>query len=127
MQLADDDALGAVDDERARRRHERDFAHVNFFLLRPLLFLEQEGDVERRAEGLAFALRLERAQLRFADFVVAEIERRLFVVALDRENFLEDGLQAGVLPLGRRNVLLQEIDVGIELNLDQVWAARSLP
>ena len=74
----DDDALGAVDDERALRRHERDLAHVNFLFLRPLLFLELEGDVERRAEGLAFALRLERAQLRLADFVVAEIERRPF-------------------------------------------------
>ena len=44
-----------------------------------------------------------------------------FVVALDRENFLENGLQTGVLALGRRNVLLQKIDVGIELDLDQVW------
>ena len=55
MQLGDDDALGAVDDERALRRHERDFAHVNFLFLRPLLFLELEGDMQRRAEGLAFA------------------------------------------------------------------------
>ena len=51
-----DDALRAVDDESALRGHERDFAHVNFLFLRPLLFLEQEGDVERRAVGLAFAL-----------------------------------------------------------------------
>ncbi len=94
-----DDALGAVDHERALRRHERNFAHVNFLFLRPLFFLELEGDVERRAKGLAFALRLEGAQFRFANFVVAEIERRLFVVALDRENFLEDGLQTGVFPL----------------------------
>ena len=56
MQLADDHALGAIDDERALRRHERDFAHVNFLFLGPLLFLELEGDVERRAVGLAFAL-----------------------------------------------------------------------
>ena len=77
--------------------------------------------MERRAEGLAFALRFEGAQLRLADFVMAEIERRLFVVALDRENFLEDGLQAGILPLGERNVFLEKVDVGIELNLDQVW------
>ena len=120
MQLRNDHALGAVDDERALRRHERDFAHVNLLFLRPLFFLELESDVERRAKGLAFALRLERAQLRLADFVMAEIERRLFVVALDRENFLEDRLQAGVFPLARRDVLLQKIDVGIELNLDQV-------
>ena len=78
MELGNDDALGAVDHKRALRRHERNFAHVNFLFLRALFFLELEGDVERRAEGLAFALRLERAQFRLADFVLAEIERRPF-------------------------------------------------
>jgi hypothetical protein len=102
MQLADDHALRAVDHERALRRHERDFAHVNFLFLGPLLLAELESDVQRRAVSLAFALRLERAQLRLADLVMAEIERRLFVVALDRENFLENGLQAGHFPLGKR-------------------------
>ena len=121
MQLADDHALRAVDHERSLRRHERDFAHVNFFFLRPLFLAELESDMQRRAVGLAFALRLERAQFRFADFVMAEIERRLFVVALDRKNFLENGLEAGNFPFRKRHVLLQEIDVGIELNLDQVW------
>ena len=76
--------------------------------------------MERRAESLAFALRFQRAQFRLADFVMAEIEGRFLVVALDRENFLEDSLQAGVFPLARRDVFLQKIDVGIELNLDQV-------
>ncbi len=121
MQLADHDALGAVDHERALRRHERDLAHVNFFFLRPFLLAELESDMERRAERLAFALCLERRQFRFADFVVAEIERRFFIVALDRKHFLEDRLEAGILPLGKRHVFLEEIDVGIELNLDEVW------
>ena len=74
----DDDALGAIDDERALRRHERDFAHVNFFFLGALFFLELEGDVKRRAKGLAFALAFERSQLGLADFVDGEIEHRLF-------------------------------------------------
>ena len=99
MQLRNNHALGAVDHERALRRHERDFAHVNFLFFRPLLFAELESHVERRAESLAFALRFERAQFRLADFVMAKIERRFFVVALDRENFFEDGLQAGHFPL----------------------------
>ena len=33
MQLRDDDALGAVDDEQAGAGHERNFAHVDFLLL----------------------------------------------------------------------------------------------
>ncbi len=32
MQLRDDDAFGAVDDERAVVRHERNLAHVDFLL-----------------------------------------------------------------------------------------------
>ena len=120
MQLGNDDALRAVDHERSLRRHERNLAHVNFLLLGPLLLAKLESDVQRRAESLAFALRLERAQFRLADFVMAEIERRLFVVALDRENFLENRLQAGHFPLRSGHVFLQKIHVGIELNLDQV-------
>ncbi len=99
MQLGNNDAFGAVDHERALRRHERDFAHVNFFFLGPFLLAELESDVERRAVGLAFALRFERAQLGLADFVMAEIEDGFFVVALDWKNFFENGLKAVVFPL----------------------------
>jgi len=67
-------AFGTIDDERSLRRHERDFAHVNFLFLGSLFFAELEGNVERRAVGLTLALGLERSQLWFADFVVAEIE-----------------------------------------------------
>ena len=101
MQLRDDDALGAIDDEGALRRHERDFAHVNLLLLGPLLFLQLEGDVQRRAEGLALAHRLADAQLRLADFVAGKVERDFFVVARDREDFLEHRLQTGLLALAR--------------------------
>ena len=55
VQLADDDALGAVDDKGALRRHQRQFAHEHLFFLGALLLLEQEGDVQRRAVGDAFA------------------------------------------------------------------------
>ena len=47
MQLADDDAFGAIDDKGALRRHQGQFAHEHFFFLGALFFLEQEGDVER--------------------------------------------------------------------------------
>jgi hypothetical protein len=126
MELGDDHALGAVDYERALRGHERDFAHVDFFFLGPPLFTELEGDMQRGAEGLAFALGLEGAQLRLADFVVAEIENRFFVIALDRENFLEDGLEPIGLALGEWDILLQKIDIRIELDLNQVWGLDPL-
>ena len=113
MQLRHHHSLGAVDNKRSLRGHERDFAHVNFLFLRSLLFLELESNVQRRAIGLALALRLQRRQFWFTDLVVAEIQRRFLIVALDRKNFLKYGLQAGVLPFVERHVLLQEIDVRV--------------
>src|SRR5687767_13584324 len=126
MELADDDAFRAIDDERPLGRHERDFAHVNLLFLGPFLLAELEGDVERRAVRLAFPLGFERRQLRFADLVMAEIERGFFIVALDRKHFLEHRLEAGILSLGKRDVFLEEVDVGIELNLDEVWGLDAL-
>jgi hypothetical protein len=51
---------------------------------------------------------------------MAEIEDGFFIVAFDRENLFENGLQAISLAFGKRNVLLQEIDIGIELNLNEI-------
>ena len=104
MQLADHDALGAVDDEGALRRHEGQFAHVHALFLDVLVLAQAESDVERRGEGLALALALQRAELGLADLVIAELELDLLVVALDRENFRENGLEAFVLALGWREL-----------------------
>jgi hypothetical protein len=51
---------------------------------------------------------------------MAKIENRFFVVALDGENLFEDSLQSVVFSLCERNVLLQKINIGIELDLDEV-------
>ena len=51
---------------------------------------------------------------------MAEIEDSLLVVALDRKNLFEDGLQSVIPPLGKRHILLEKIDIRIELDLDQV-------
>ena len=50
VQLADDDALGAVDDELAAADHDRHVAEVDFFLDR-LLLVEPQPDAERPAVG----------------------------------------------------------------------------
>ncbi len=102
VQLADDDALGAVDDECALRRHQRQFAHEHLFLLGALFLLEQESDVQRRAVGDAFAQAFQPVVLRLADFVAVKIQDALAIVAFDGENLGEDRLQAGVLALGWR-------------------------
>jgi hypothetical protein len=82
--------------------------------------------MQRRAEGLAFALRFQRRQFWLADFVMTEIESSLFVITLDRENFLEDRLQAIVLAFGQWHVLLQKVEVRIQLNFDEIWRFNAL-
>ena len=91
-----------------------------FSSLVALLLLEQEGDVQRRAVGQAFAQAFQPVHLGLADLVGVEIEHALPVVALDGEDLGENGLQPEVLPLGRRHLRLQELLVGIGLQFDQV-------
>src|SRR5438874_4894250 len=114
MQLGNNHPLRPVDHERSLRRHERDLAHVDLLFLRPLFLLELESDVERRTESLPFALRFQGAQFWLADLVMTEIQGGLFVIALDRENLLEDSLQAIILAFGQRHVFLQKVDVRVQ-------------
>ncbi len=120
VELAHDDALGAVDHEGAAQRHHRQLAHVDALLLRPRLVGQGEGDVERGAEGLPVAKRFEGGLLGLADFVLHEVERELLVVALDRKDLAEDRLQAGRDATLRRDLLLEELPIGVQLDLDQV-------
>ena len=50
-----------------------------------------------RCLPLAFALGFESGQLRFTNFVMAEIERRFFVVAFNWKDLFKDGLKSRVL------------------------------
>ena len=94
--------------------HERDLAEVDLLLLDVLdragaaLRIdvpddELDGDLERRGEGHAALVALVDVVLRLAERVAHELERGRLVEVLDREDRLEDGLQAQVLArLGRR-------------------------
>ena len=120
VQLADDDALGAIDHEGALGGHERDLAHEHLLLLGALLLLEEEGDVQRRAEGESFAEALEPVDLRLLDVVGVEVQDGLAVVALNREHLGEDRLQPQIPAFGRGQVGLKEFAIRVELDLDQV-------
>ena len=120
VQLADDDAFGAVDDKRALRRHQRQLAHEHGFLLRSLLVLELKGDVEGRAVGDAFAQTFQPVLLRLADLITVIIQFGFAVVARDREDLFEDRLQAEQVPFGGGRAGLQKLDVRIDLDFDQV-------
>src|SRR5204862_5639771 len=61
MQLAYHYALCAVNDESPLRRHQGDFTHIDFLFLRAFFFAQLERDMQRRAVGLSFPLRLQGA------------------------------------------------------------------
>ena len=120
VELAHDDAFRAVDHKGALRGHERQFAHEHLLLLGGLFLFEQERDVERRAEGDALTETFQPVVLGLADVVAVVVQDHLPVVALDREHFLEDGLEADVLALGGGDVELQELRVRVGLQLNEI-------
>ena len=135
VHLADDDALGAVDDEGAVVGHERHVAHVDILLLdvadrARAGFLvdvphhELQRDLERRGIGDAALLALLDVVLGLFEFVLHELEAGALGEVLDREHPAEDLLQARLGALGRRDRALQEALVGALLHLDEVGHRR---
>ena len=120
VQLAHNHALGAIDDERALGRHERQFAHEHSFLLRAFFVLEMERDVEGRAVSDAFAQAFQPILFRLADFITVVIQFGLVVVTRDRKNLFEHCLEAEELSPGGRDFGLQKLDIRIDLDFDQV-------
>src|SRR5207245_356971 len=81
VQLADDDALGPVDDELAAADHDRHVAQVDLFL-DGLFLVEAQPDAEGPAVGQAELPALIGAVARLAQFVLDVLERQRLVVAL---------------------------------------------
>ena len=136
VKLRDDDALGAVDDEGAGVGHERNLAHVDLLLLdvlQPplddlcapasgLLLVEHQPQRHAQGRGIGLAAKpafahVERGLLQPIAHV---FERGVSGVALDREDGLERGMKALVLPPVRRGSLLEKVAVGIDLNREQI-------
>jgi len=112
-QLGDDDALGAVDDEGAGGRHEREVAHEQLLLLHLARLLDDELDADAQGRGVGgvAVAALALVVLRLAEGVLAEAQLHLGAgEVLDGRDLVEQLTQA----------LALEPVVGVELNLDQV-------
>ena len=131
VHLRDDDALGAVDDEGAVRRHERHVAHVDVLLLDVLdrlglgLGIDVEHDeaqrhLERRGVGHAALAALVDVVFRRLVLVFDEFEMSGVGEVLDREHRLEHRLQPLVRTAALRRVHQQKLVVRGLLDLDQV-------
>ena len=120
VELGNDDALGAVDDEGAAVRHHGDFAHVNVFVLDEVLFAEAELHIKGDGIGDAIAEALKLRVFRVTNRVGNVLEDEPLVVALNREDFAEDGLKALVLALFLRRTFLQEVQIRVDLQLNEI-------
>ena len=127
VHLRDDHTLGAVHDKGTVVGHQRHVAHVDVLLLdvadgagaRVFIHVpdhEAQGHFQRRCEGQAPRHALIFVVLRRFEFVTHELQLGTIGEILDREDGLEDFLEAG----GSVVRLLQEPVVGGALDLDQV-------
>jgi len=90
-QLGDDDALGAVDDERAARGHEREIAHEDFLLLDFAGFAIDETNVGEQGSlvGDVFFFALVDGVFRVAEFMRAELDVHILRGAFDGAHVVE--------------------------------------
>ena len=129
VQLADDDALRAVDDEGAERREQRQLAEIDLFLddvARALLLVDDLVDdqlqrrFERRRVGHVALDALLDGVLGFAEGVADELEREVFVDVGDGEQVFEDPLEADVLAIVRGGIQLEQRLEGARLDVQEV-------
>ena len=90
-ELRDDDALGAVDDERAVLGHHREVAHEDALLadLARLGVDEPDGHGEGRLEGQVLLAALGDRVLRRTELVVPELDRQRAGVVGDRRDVVD--------------------------------------
>jgi hypothetical protein len=128
VELGDDHALGAVDDERPLIGHDRDFPEIDLLLLdvpnalRPFGGVpghEPDRDLERSRVAHAPLQALLHVVFGLFERVAHELQRGGVVEVLDRKDRVEDRLQSDVLTLLRGHARLQEAFEGLALDLDQ--------
>ncbi len=126
VDLGNDDALGAVDDEGSAVRHERKVAHVDVFLANFTCLLEYEVDLRLQGHGvgkpLLFAFEFREFDVVFVEDIARILEQHVSVRAFDGEGRLKDLFKP--LPIYRLSVLqfdpLQKTLVRHQLYVDQV-------
>ncbi len=123
VELRDDHTLGTVDHERTGRRHERNFAHVDFLFLHfldlarifPIVDDQADLGTQRRVEGQAALLTFLDVERRVGQVVGDELHTGKPVVRHNREDCTESRLQALCFAARGWRTLLQKLSVGFNL------------
>ena len=120
VQLANDDAFGAVNNKFAAAEHNRQFAKVDVVFNRVLFADEAKANAQRTTVGQAQTTAFVRRVMRFFKFVMNVFQTRRFFVIFDRERFAKNAFQTLVFTFGRRNVRLEEVRVAASLQNRQL-------
>jgi hypothetical protein len=120
VKLGDNDAFRAVDDEGAALRHHRDFPHVDLLVLDEVLLAKTQLHIEGNRKCNAVTNTLDLGVFRISDRVRDVFEGQPAVVRLDGKHLAEHRLKAMVLSLPFRSALLQEFQVGTDLQLNEI-------
>ena len=128
MELTNDNAFRAVDDERSPHRHRGEVAQVHFlfngigeFLASFPLRGEAQLRFQRNGKGESPFLTFNHRVLRFLHIVLRELQQEVFAGVGDWKIHFEDLLQTKLLPPMRRDIRLQKPVEGICLDVQQVW------
>ena len=125
MQLRNDYALCAIDDEGAALGHHGNFTHVDFLLLdildglRCRFFVKEDqshSDAQRNGIGDAAQLALFHIECRLAEIVAYVFEYGLPGVTDNREHRLERSVQTLIESFLRRDIGLSKLTKGIYLS-----------
>ena len=119
MELADDDALSTVDDELSATEHDGDVAEIDLFLDR-LITRQTQPDTQRAAVREPELTAFVGIVAGLSQFVADVLELDGAVIALDREDFPKNTLDALVLALQRRGVVLEKAIVKARLDFSEV-------
>ena len=120
VQLADDNALRAVDNESTAFGHHRDFTDVDVFIYNGVFVFKSEINMKRGAVSISVFDAVNGILLRKAQGIRDELQDHLFVKTFDWEDFVENLLETLVFTLVFRDVELQERFIGVDLNTDEV-------
>ena len=137
MELADHDALGAIDDERAGVRHQRDLAEVDLLLfdvahdaftaVARVVDHQLGRDLDRRGVRHAALAALFDVVLRLLEVVAYEDELTRPVEVFDGKDAPEHRLEPDLCPLALRDIGLEELVVRRFLNVDEVGYLDDFP
>ena len=129
VELRNDNPLSTVDDEGTVLGHQGDLPHVDFLLfdvfdglVRRVAIVDDQANLDTQRSGIGHATQLTLFDIeRWRTETVAHVlQGRIAGEALDREHGLERRVQANLVALVGRTILLEKVVVGIKLDGQQV-------